>query len=240
VSLDYDRGLVRLQVQTNFDTIINHQQAPFSGTVAGEQVIEIQSSLRLWIFSGFLLIFHLHLLFLIILKKNQSRVLLNPSFLLDLSLFIFANPNWRWTATPPTKNIYFVDGLEKFCRKMWRTTPDLKAKAKELWNLYEKLYLQDREEINLIATHPREIVPQDCRSNRHRQRGDQVWHRWREECIQVNHDSRYAAQFMLNTFYLFIASEGRNQGRMKQRRHKSCCIRQDQESTPTYEDQKDD
>jgi hypothetical protein len=31
-------------------------------------------------------------------------------------LFI-ANPNQRWTATSPTKNIYFVDGLEKFCRK---------------------------------------------------------------------------------------------------------------------------
>jgi hypothetical protein len=46
-SLDYDGGLVRLQVQTNFDTIINLQQAPFSGAVAGEQVIMIQSSLRL-------------------------------------------------------------------------------------------------------------------------------------------------------------------------------------------------
>jgi hypothetical protein len=46
-SLDYDGGLVRLQVQTNFDTIINHQQGPFSGVVAGEQVIRIQSSLRL-------------------------------------------------------------------------------------------------------------------------------------------------------------------------------------------------
>jgi hypothetical protein len=46
-SLDYDGGLVRLQVQTNFDTIINRQQAPFSGTVAREQVIKIQFSLRL-------------------------------------------------------------------------------------------------------------------------------------------------------------------------------------------------
>jgi hypothetical protein len=44
-SLDYDGGLVRLQVQTNFDTIINHQQAPFSGTVVGEQIIKIQSSI---------------------------------------------------------------------------------------------------------------------------------------------------------------------------------------------------
>jgi hypothetical protein len=46
-SLDYDGGLVRLQVQTNFDTTINHQQALFSGAVAGEQVIKIQSSLPL-------------------------------------------------------------------------------------------------------------------------------------------------------------------------------------------------
>jgi hypothetical protein len=44
-SLDYDGGLVRLQVQTNFDMIINHQQAPFSGAVAGEQLIKIQSSI---------------------------------------------------------------------------------------------------------------------------------------------------------------------------------------------------
>jgi hypothetical protein len=69
----------------NFDTTINRQQAPFSGAVAGEQVIKIQSSLRFRIFSVFLLIFLLLLLILIILKtKNQSRVLLNPSFLLVL------------------------------------------------------------------------------------------------------------------------------------------------------------
>jgi hypothetical protein len=79
-SLDYDGGHVRMQVQTNFDTIINRQQAPFSGAVAVEQVVKIQSSLRLWIFSVFLLIFLLHLLILIILKtkKYQSRVLLKP------------------------------------------------------------------------------------------------------------------------------------------------------------------
>jgi hypothetical protein len=29
-SLDYDGGLVHLQVQTNFDTTINRQQAPFN------------------------------------------------------------------------------------------------------------------------------------------------------------------------------------------------------------------
>jgi hypothetical protein len=43
---------------------------------------------------------------------------------------------------------------------------------------------------------------------------------------------------MLNTFYLIIASEGRSQGRMKQRRYKSCCIRQDQESTFACKGQK--
>jgi hypothetical protein len=44
-SLDYDGGLVRLPVQTNFDTTIDHQQAPFSGAVVGEQVIKIKSSI---------------------------------------------------------------------------------------------------------------------------------------------------------------------------------------------------
>jgi hypothetical protein len=128
------------------------------------------------------------------------------------------------------KNIYFVDGLEKFCRQRWRATQDLKAEAEERWNLQEKLHLQDREEIDLIATHPREIVPQA--------KGRSCRHRWREKCIHVNHDSRYATWFMLNTFYLIIASEGRSQGRMKQRRHKSCCIHQDQESTPACVDKK--
>jgi hypothetical protein len=87
--------------------------------------------------------------------------------------------------------------------------------------------------------HPREIVPQDRRSNPRRQRGDQVRHRWREECTQVNHDLRYATRFMLNTFYLIITSEERSQRRTKPRK-KSCCIRQDHESTPACVDQKDD
>jgi hypothetical protein len=113
-------------------------------------------------FSVFLLIFLLHLLILIILKtkKNQSRVFLNPSFLLVPFLFIFDNTNRRWMATSPTKNTYFVDGLEKFCRQRWCATQDLKAEAEERWNLQENFHLQDREEINLIATHHREIVPQ--------------------------------------------------------------------------------
>jgi hypothetical protein len=42
-SLGYDGGLVRLQVQTKLDTHLHRQQAPFSGAVAGEQVIKIRS-----------------------------------------------------------------------------------------------------------------------------------------------------------------------------------------------------
>jgi hypothetical protein len=42
-SLDYDGRLVRLQVYLKFNTIIHRQQAPFSGAVAGEQVIKIRS-----------------------------------------------------------------------------------------------------------------------------------------------------------------------------------------------------
>jgi hypothetical protein len=44
-SLDYDGGFVRLQIHMNIDTIIYRQQTPFSGTVAGEQAIKIQSSI---------------------------------------------------------------------------------------------------------------------------------------------------------------------------------------------------
>jgi hypothetical protein len=48
-------GFVRLQIHMNFDMIIYRQQAPFSGAVAGEQAIKIQSSIAY--FSVFLLIF---------------------------------------------------------------------------------------------------------------------------------------------------------------------------------------
>jgi hypothetical protein len=104
-----------LQVYFNFKTDIYRQEAPFFGAVAGEQVLKIQSSIVFVIIFSFSFDFssaslnfdHPQN------KKNQSRVFLNPSFLLVLFLFIFANPNRRWTATSPTKNIYFVDGLEK-------------------------------------------------------------------------------------------------------------------------------
>jgi hypothetical protein len=44
-SLGYDGGLVRLRVQTKLDTHLHNQKAPFSGAVAGEQVIKIQPSI---------------------------------------------------------------------------------------------------------------------------------------------------------------------------------------------------
>jgi hypothetical protein len=73
-SLGYDGGLVRLRVQTNFGTTFNHQQAPFSGTIAREQVIKIQSSIAFVNIFYFSLdfFFLLHLLILIILKTKNS------------------------------------------------------------------------------------------------------------------------------------------------------------------------
>jgi hypothetical protein len=64
-------------------------------------------------------------------KKNQSRV-----FLLVPFLFIFANPNWRWTATSPTKNIYFVDGLEKILQA--KVTCNTRSKSRG-WRVLESL-----------------------------------------------------------------------------------------------------
>jgi hypothetical protein len=54
----------------NFDTNIHRQQAPFSGAVAGEQAIKIQSNIAY--FSVFSFDFLLHLLSLIILKRKKS------------------------------------------------------------------------------------------------------------------------------------------------------------------------
>jgi hypothetical protein len=56
-SLDYDGRLVRLQVCLKFNTIIHHQQAPFSGAVAGEQVIKIRSFITFCVIFSFLLVF---------------------------------------------------------------------------------------------------------------------------------------------------------------------------------------
>jgi hypothetical protein len=64
-----------LQIQSNLDTTINCQQAPFSGTVAGEQAINSQSSITFLCeyFPVFLLIVLLHPLTLIILKKKKNQ-----------------------------------------------------------------------------------------------------------------------------------------------------------------------
>jgi hypothetical protein len=56
-SLDYDGGFVHLQVHLNFNTNIHRQQAPFSGAVAREQVIKIQSFISFCIIFSLLLVF---------------------------------------------------------------------------------------------------------------------------------------------------------------------------------------
>jgi hypothetical protein len=56
-SLDYDGRLVRLQVYLKFNMNIHRQEAPFSGAVAGEQVIKIRAFIVFCIIFSFLLIF---------------------------------------------------------------------------------------------------------------------------------------------------------------------------------------
>jgi hypothetical protein len=56
-SLDYDRRLVRLQVYLKFNTTIQRQQAPFSGAVAGEQVIKVRSFIAFCVIFSFLLVY---------------------------------------------------------------------------------------------------------------------------------------------------------------------------------------
>jgi hypothetical protein len=105
----------------NFDTIIYHQQAPFSGVVAGEQAIQIQSSIAY--FSVFLLIFLLHLLSLIILKKkkNQSNlVLINPNFSFRF-LFLLTLTGDGWLRLQETQ-IFFVDDPGKLHRQRRHAT----------------------------------------------------------------------------------------------------------------------
>jgi hypothetical protein len=56
-SIGYDGGLVRLQVQSKFDTHIHHQEALFSCAVAEEQVIKIRSFIAFLNIFSFLLVF---------------------------------------------------------------------------------------------------------------------------------------------------------------------------------------
>jgi hypothetical protein len=58
------------------------------------------------------------------------------------------------------KKLIFCGWSRNILQVKVRATQDLKAEAEEHLNLQEKLHLQDLEEINLIATHPRDIVPQ--------------------------------------------------------------------------------
>jgi hypothetical protein len=58
-----------------FDTNIYRQQAPFSGAIAGEQAIKIQSSIAFFVnIFVFVLILLLHLLTLIFLKKKKISI----------------------------------------------------------------------------------------------------------------------------------------------------------------------
>jgi hypothetical protein len=55
-SLGYDGGFVHLQVHLKFNTNIHHQQAPFSGAIAREQVIKIRSFIAFCVIFSFLLV----------------------------------------------------------------------------------------------------------------------------------------------------------------------------------------
>jgi hypothetical protein len=87
-SLDYDGRLVRLQVYLNFNTNIHRQQAPFSGAVAGEQVIKIWSFIAFCVIFNFLLVF-LHLLTFDHPQKQSNLVCLTLIFLDLFLLSIF-------------------------------------------------------------------------------------------------------------------------------------------------------
>jgi hypothetical protein len=85
-SLDYDGRLLRLQVYLNFNTNIYHQQAPFSGAVAGEQVIKIRCFIAFCVTFSFLLVFLLHLL-TFDHPQNQSNLVCLTLVFLDLFYF---------------------------------------------------------------------------------------------------------------------------------------------------------
>jgi hypothetical protein len=85
-SLDYNREFARLQVHLKFNTNIHRQQAPFSGAVAGEQVIMIQSFIVFCVIFGFLLVFFLHLL-TFDHPQNQYNLVCLTLIFLDLFLF---------------------------------------------------------------------------------------------------------------------------------------------------------
>jgi hypothetical protein len=99
----------------NFNTNIYRQQAPFFGAVAGLQVIKIQSSIAFVIIFSFSFDFSFASLnfYHSQNKKNQSRVFLNPSFLLVPFCLYLLTLTGDGRLHLQQKNIYFVDGLEK-------------------------------------------------------------------------------------------------------------------------------
>jgi hypothetical protein len=98
---------------------------------------------------------------LIILKKNQSNlVLFNPNFSFVTFLF-FANPNRRWLATSPRNPNFFVDDPEKLYRQRRRAT---QAKGLET--------LDPKAKVEGPSKSPRESPPPSPKS-----RGG--WRRWR-------------------------------------------------------------
>jgi hypothetical protein len=91
-SLDYDGGFVNLQIHIKFDTNIYRQQAPFLAPLPGiKQSRSNLVSLFCECFISVFLLFILHLLTLIILKKKKQSnlVLINPNFSFFRFLFYF-------------------------------------------------------------------------------------------------------------------------------------------------------
>jgi hypothetical protein len=75
-----------LQVYLKFNTNIYCQQAPFSGYVAGEQVIKIRYFIAFCVIFSFILVFLLHLL-IFDHTQNQSNLVSLTLVFLDLFLF---------------------------------------------------------------------------------------------------------------------------------------------------------
>jgi hypothetical protein len=108
--LDYNRGLVRLQVYLKFNTIIHRQQPLFLASLP-EQLIKIRSFIAFCVIFSFLLVFLFASTNFWSSSKSISSSLSNPSFLRFIFIFRFlyilfiANPNRRWTATSATNPI---------------------------------------------------------------------------------------------------------------------------------------
>jgi hypothetical protein len=101
-------------VTSPFDTTINRQQAPFSGAIAGEQVIKIQSSIAFVNIFSFSLDFSFASLNFDHPQNKKINLGFCSSFLLVFVYILFiANPNWRWTATISNKKHIFCGWSRK-------------------------------------------------------------------------------------------------------------------------------